>query len=261
MYNIRMKTMIHAHRGASVLRPENTLEAFSLAVEQGADCIELDVHLSKDGEIVVAHDARLERVSNGTGYINDCTLKELKSLEFGKLSNDDGTRQNSGSVSTYRIPLLAEVFSLIKPANLTVNIELKTTERLYPELPEKLIALAGEYAMGERIIYSSFNHYSLKQIKSIDSCAKIGLLYELGIVDPWVYANYLGADAIHPHYFVVAALPETVEHCHERGLLVNVWTVDDPQMVKLMLKYGVDGIITNRPDTAVMCRDGKNKEE
>ena len=240
-----MKTMIQAHRGASAYRPENTLEAFSLAVEQGADGIELDVHLTKDGEIVVAHDAHLERVSNGTGYINDHTLDELKALNFNKLFPGSSAR---------RIPLLSEVFSLVKPSVLTMNIELKTTERLYPELPEKLNRLAEEYAMNERIIYSSFNHYSLRQIKEIDPRAKIGLLYELGMVDPWVYANYVGADAIHPHYHVIAALPETVGRCHENGVMVNVWTVDESDAVKLMLKCGVDGIITNKPDAAIVCR-------
>jgi glycerophosphoryl diester phosphodiesterase len=239
-----METMIQAHRGASSYCPENTLEAFSKAVEYGADCIELDVHLSKDGEIVVAHDAQLDRVSNGTGYINDHTLEELKSLDFSKLF--------PGTVC--RIPTLAEVFSLIKPSALTVNIELKTTERLYPGLVDKLTALADEFTMGERILYSSFNHYSLREIKQLNPKAKIGLLYELGMVDPWVYANYVGADAIHPHYYVIAALPETVKHCHENGIKVNVWTVDDPEAIKLMLKNGVDGIITNKPDVAITCR-------
>ena len=251
-----MKTTIHAHRGASALYPENTLEAFSKAIEQGADCIELDVHLTKDGQIVVAHDAVLERVSNGSGYINDHTLEELKSFNFSKLFP-------AGPVC--RIPQLSEVFSLVKPSALTLNIELKTTERLYPALPEKLIALANEYGMGGRVIYSSFNHYSLQHIKKLDPSAKIGLLYELAMVDPWVYANYVGAYAIHPHYYVVAALPETVGCCHENGVLVNVWTVDDPQAIKLMLKSEVDGIITNRPDLAVMCRNeiyikGENNE-
>lgn len=238
--------MIYAHRGASVFHPENTLEAFSLAVEQGVDGIELDVHLSKDGEIVVAHDERLERVSNGKGYINDRTLDELKSLNFD--NSFFGGR-------TCRIPLLSEVFSLLKPTNITANIELKTTERLYPELPKKLLDLAEKNAMKNRIIYSSFNHYSLKQLKSLDSGAKIGLLYESGMVDPWVYAKYLGADAINPHYYIIAALPEIVERCHEHGVAVNVWTVDDPQAIKSMLKNGVDGIITNRPDIAVASRN------
>jgi glycerophosphoryl diester phosphodiesterase len=244
-----MKTMIHAHRGAQTFYPENTMEAFSAAIEQGCDCIELDVHLTRDGKIVVAHDAVLERVSNGNGYINDHTLEELKSLDFSKLF--------PGS-PVCRIPQLSEVLSLVKPSAIALNIELKTTERLYPDLPEKLIALTNEYGMSERVIYSSFNHYSLQHIKKIDPSAKIGLLYELAMVDPWVYANYLGADAIHPHYYVIAALPETVARCHENGVKVNVWTVDDPQAIKLMLKSEVDGIITNRPDIAVTCRNEIN---
>jgi glycerophosphoryl diester phosphodiesterase len=222
------------------------MEAFSAAIMQGTDCIELDVHLTKDGHVVVAHDARLERVSNGSGYINDHTLEELKSLDFSRLF--------PGS-PVCRIPELSEVFTLVKSSRLTLNIELKSTERLYPELPEKLNTMAGDYGLEERVIYSSFNHYSLQAIKKLNAAAKIGLLYELAMVDPWVYADYVGADAVHPHYFVVAALPETVTRCHEKGIQVNVWTVDDPQAVKLMLKCGVDGIITNKPDIAVACRN------
>ena len=242
-----METLIQAHRGASTYYPENTLESFTAAIEQEADFIELDVHLSKDGEIVVAHDSRLERVSDGTGHINDHTLKELKSLNFGKLFSYN---------QVYRIPTLSEVFSLVKSSALSINIELKTIERLYPELPEKLIAMAREYTMEKRLLYSSFNHYSLLQIKKIDPEARIGLLYELGMVDPWVYANYVGAYAIHPHYFVIAALPETVKRCHENGVKVNVWTVDESEAVTLMLKCGVDSIITNKPDMARdVCRN------
>ena len=243
-----MKTMIQAHRGASAYRPENTLEAFSLAIEQGADGIELDVHLSKDREVVVAHDERLERVSDGIGYISDHTLEELKMLDFSK--------PVPGSPAC-RIPTLREVLTLIKPTQLMVNVELKTTEFLYPQLPEKLISLAREFAMEERVLYSSFNHYSLMQLKKVKPDAKTALLYELGIVDPWVYANYVNAHAIHPNYRVIAMLPETVAHCHVNGVKVNVWTVNDPQAISLMLKSGVDGIITNNPDTAVACRGGK----
>ena len=241
-----MRTLIQAHRGASAYRPENTLEAYSLAIEQGADAIEIDVHLSKDGEIVVAHDLGLERVSNGKGLINDHTLDELKSLDFGKLF--------PGS-PPHRIPLLSEVFSLVKPSALTLNIEIKTIRRLYPGLVEKILAMADEYGMKDRILYSSFNHYTLMQIKQIDPSAKVGLLYELGMVDHWVYAKYLKADAINPAYYVIAALPETVAKCHENGVMVNVWTVDDPEAIKLMLQCGVDNIISNKPDIAIALRD------
>jgi len=241
-----MITKIQAHRGASAYRPENTLEAFSLAVEQKADGIELDVHLSKDGYIVVAHDERLERVSNGDGLIKDHTLDELKALNFNKLFPDQ---------PICRIPTLAEVYGLVKDASVTVNVELKTTVHLYPELPEKLMSLERKYNMKERVMYSSFNHYSLLDLRRIDPEAKIGLLYDVGIVHPWVYAKYIRADAIHPHYFVIMTLPDTVERCHENGIMVNVWTVDDPKTLGHMFKCGVDGVITDKPDAAVACRD------
>jgi glycerophosphoryl diester phosphodiesterase len=241
---------IQAHRGASAYRPENTIEAFTLAIEQNADCIELDVHLSKDGYIVVAHDERLERVSDGTGLVNDYTLDELKSFNFNKTFPDQ---------PACKIPTLEEVYSLIKETSLTVNVELKTTELLYPELPEKLVRLEHDYNMNGRIIYSSFNHYSLAIIKHINPNSKIGLLYAMGMIDPWVYANYVHADAIHPHYAIIAALPETVAKCHENGVMVNVWTVDDPKIIGYMIQCGVDSIITNKPDVAntlaIACRE------
>ncbi|MCL2840160.1 MAG: glycerophosphodiester phosphodiesterase [Defluviitaleaceae bacterium] len=237
-----MKTKILAHRGASAYRPENTLEAFSLAIEQKADGLELDVHMTKDGEVVVAHDLRLERVSDGVGRICDYNLAALKTLNFNKCFPD---------YERCTVPTLAEVYELVANTNLIVNVELKTTEELYPSLPEKLIRLEQEYAMKGRVLYSSFNHYSLKALQQFDSDADIGLLYDLGMVDPWVYARYLSADAIHPHHYVILALPETVAHCHENGIKVNVWTVDDPKVMAFMLSQGVDMLITNKPDVAV----------
>ena len=237
---------IQAHRGASAYRPENTIEAFALAIEQKADGLELDVHLTKDGHIVVAHDARLERVSNGTGLIVDHTLDELKSLNFNKLFPDR---------PACRIPTLEEVYALVKNISIIINVELKTTGPLYPELPEKLVRLERAHAMEGRVLYSSFNHYSLLAIKNISPTAKTGLLYDMGMVSPWVYAKHVSADAIHPHYFVIATLPETVARCHENGIAVNVWTVDDPAAIKTMYQCGVDAVITNYPDVAVACRD------
>ena len=247
-----MKTKILAHRGASAYRPENTLEAFALAIEQKADGIELDVHLTQDGYVVVAHDERLERVSNGTGFINDHTLDQLKALNFNRCFP---------AQSACRIPTLEEVYSLVKGSPAKVNIELKTTEFMYPELPQKLIRLEREYAMEERVIYSSFNHYSLLAIKQIKPDAKIGLLYALGVVDPWVYAKYVSAAAIHPHYAIIMALPDAVRLCHENGILVNVWTVDDAKALGYMFQCGVDAVITNRPDVAAACRDALSKGE
>ncbi|MCL2056932.1 MAG: glycerophosphodiester phosphodiesterase [Oscillospiraceae bacterium] len=240
------RTKIQAHRGASAYLPENTMEAFALAAEQKADGIELDVHLTKDGYAVVAHDERLERVSDGTGLINAYTLEELRRLNFGKLFPD---------LPPCRIPTLAEVYTFVRETGMMVNVELKTTMFFYPGLAQKLVELAREYSMEDRVIYSSFNHYSLMEVKKLNPDAKIGLLYQLGMVDPWVYANYTKAYAIHPHYFIIASLPETVEMCHKNGVAVNVWTVNEPEVMKEMMKLGVDGIITDKPDLAFACHE------
>ncbi|MCL2361768.1 MAG: glycerophosphodiester phosphodiesterase [Defluviitaleaceae bacterium] len=231
-----MQTKIIAHRGASAYLPENTLPAFQLAMEQGAKGFELDIHLTKDDHVVVAHDLTLERVSNGTGRICDYNLAELRELDFGNHAT---------------LPTLAEVYALVADTNLTINVELKTTEELYPAMPEKLIRLEKEYGIEDRVLYSSFNHYSLLAIRQHNKDAGIGILYDLGLVDPWVYAKQLGANAIHPHYKIIAALPETVARCHKEGIQVNIWTVDDPQAIKYMLSLGVDNLITNVPDVAI----------
>jgi len=237
-----MKTKILAHRGASAYRPENTIPAFELAIEQKAEGLELDVHLSKDGEVVVAHDLTLERVSDGKGRICDYNIAELKKLNFSK------------PIPGYQpttVPHLAEVYQLVANTDLIVNVELKTTEELYPTLPEKLVQLEKEYNMKGRVIYSSFNHYSLLAIKHLNPEAEIGLLYDLGLVDPWAYAKHVKAEAINPHYYVLMALPETVARCHKEGIKVNTWTVDDPRVIGFLLSQNVDILMTNKPDIAM----------
>ncbi|MCL2217734.1 MAG: glycerophosphodiester phosphodiesterase [Defluviitaleaceae bacterium] len=229
---------ILAHRGASYDMPENTMEAFRLAMAQGADGFELDVHLTADGHIVVTHDEVLERVSTGAGNVCDYELEALRKLSFSKLHP---------GLPPCLIPTLAEVYELVAGTGLIVNVELKTSRFLYPQLSEKLIALEREYGMTRRVIYSSFNHYSLVAIKKIDPQAKIGLLYMENLVDPWAYAKHLNAAAIHPHFPVLQFNPEIVQKCREEKIKVNVWTVDEPQDIDFLKNLGVDAIITNKP--------------
>ncbi len=142
-------TKIFAHRGASAYAPENTVEAFALAMEQGADGIELDVQMTKDGQVVVIHDETIDRVSDGTGAVRDYTLEELKKFHF---SNHMENYENAA------IPTLKEVLDLIKSSNMLLNIELKTGIYWYPNLEEKTMELVKEAGMEDRVIYSSFNH-------------------------------------------------------------------------------------------------------
>jgi len=240
-------TKIIAHRGASAYYPENTMEAFEEAIKQQADGFELDVHLTKDGQIVVTHDATLERVSDGKGRVVDHTLEELRQLDFSKPFPDKGP---------CRIPTLADVYELAAPYGILVNVELKTGRPIYPEMPQKLLELTSAYKMEDLVLYSSFNHYALQEIKKRKPSAQIGLLYDCGLVDPWVYANYIGADAIHPHYSILMALPQTLESCQKAGVMVNTWTVDEAEVMSQLFSLGLDALITNKPDVANAVKQG-----
>ena len=232
-----MKSKIWAHRGASFYAPENTLEAFDIAVKQKADGIELDVQLSKDGQPVVIHDETIDRVSDGTGYVRDYNLNELKKFNFGKLFPHFGF-----SV----IPTLEEVYGLLKQTDLTINVELKTGIIFYEGIEEKLVNLAQRMNMEDRIIYSSFNHYSLLNLKKLKKDAKIGLLVSDIYVDVLDYAVKLGADALHPMGYMLR-LPGFIEESKAKKMKLHVWTVDDEEEIKLLNAYGTDAIITNKP--------------
>ncbi|MBQ8160738.1 MAG: glycerophosphodiester phosphodiesterase [Clostridia bacterium] len=240
-------TKIFGHRGASGYAPENTLEAFELAAKQGADGVELDVHISRDGELVVAHDETIDRVSDGTGLIAEQTLKELRQYRFNRTHPEfrDAT-----------IPTLREVFELLKPYGIMINIELKNSRIWYDRLEEKVVQLADETGMREKVIYSSFNHRSMMHLKEIDASLPCGLLYEATMFEPWVYAESLHADAIHPHFSEILVKDE-VEKAHASGLQVNVWTVNEEQDIRMCLDAGVDILIGNFPDRALRIRDGK----
>lgn len=234
------KPVIYAHRGASAYAPENTRSSFVKAMEMEAGGIELDVHLSRDGYVVVCHDEKVDRTSNGSGWIRDMTLSELKALDFGSWYSI----QFAGE----RIMTLEEVLDLISNWQGILNIELKSGVILYDGLEKKVVELLRSYNMIERTIISSFNHYSLLTIKELEPDLKIGLLYMAGLVEPWEYAKKLGAEAIHPLYFNMQ--PPIIKGCKEHGIIMNPFTVDLPDAIKALTIAGVDGIITNVPDVA-----------
>lgn len=237
-----MKTQVWAHRGASAYAPENTLEAFRLAAGMGADGVELDVQLSRDGELVVAHDETIDRVSDGTGYIKDYTLEELKAFTFNRTCPE---------FKEARIPTLREVYTLLKPSGLTVNVELKTGIILYPQIEEKVLKLTAEMGMEDRVIYSSFCHYSLVRLKELAPEVKTGLLYSDGWIDVAAYGKHrVGVDALHPALYHMQD-PELISSAREQGLAVHVWTVNEAGYMEQLARLGIDAIITNKPD---LCR-------
>lgn len=240
-----MKTMIWAHRGASAYAPENSMEAFMMARNMGADGIELDIHLSKDGHLVVSHDETVDRCSDGKGLINDKSLPELLELDF---SNGKENFFNT------RIPTLEQVLEFIKGSNLTLNIEIKNEIIFYEGIEEKAINLVSKMGLDHKVIYSSFNHYSLTIVKKLKPSAHIGLLYSEAMVDPCLYAKHLGAVAIHPYYRTLM-VPGIIENCKKHSIKIHPWTVDRQDDINWLLEENVDAIITNRPDYAVSIRN------
>ncbi len=233
--------VIYGHRGACGYAPENTLEAFELAAKQGAAGVELDVHLSRDGVVVVAHDETIDRVSDGTGLIQDMTLAELKRCRFNKPHPE---------YKDARLPTLLEVFELLKPYGLYVNVELKNSRIDYPGLEKKCVELAAAAGMTDRVLYSSFNHHSLLRVKAIDEGLKCGILYDCMMVRPWEYARALHVDALHPHFSELQVLGEC-EAAHSLGLEVNPWTVNNEADLTMAIRAGANRIITNYPDRAL----------
>ena len=238
-------TAVWAHRGASASAPENTMEAFRLAQQMGADGIELDVHLTRDGKILVTHDENARRVSGADVFVGDLTLQEAQALDAC-----NGMESYAGA----RMPELAEVLEFLKGNEMTLNIELKTGERLYPGLEEKTVRLVRDFGLSQRVIYSSFNHYSLVLARRADENARIGLLYSEALVDPAVYARHLRADAIHPE-FRTLAVPGAVEGCQAAGVRIHPWTVNREEDMRRLCRLRCEAIITNYPDIARRVAD------
>lgn len=236
------KTLVWAHRGASAYAPENTLEAFQKAVEMKADGIELDVQLTSDGEIVVVHDETLERVSDGTGFVKDYTLAQLRGLNFNKTHPEFEHAQ---------IPTLEEVYDLIRPTGLTINVEFKTGVFRYPGIEDKVLELTARKGMEDRVMYSSFCHATLVYLREKKPDVNTGLLYADGWLDVAPYAkDKVKVNALHPALYFLQD-PDYVKTAHAYGLENHVWTVNDENYMKMCRDLGVEAIITNYPD---VCR-------
>ncbi|MGO5065841.1 glycerophosphodiester phosphodiesterase [Clostridium sporogenes] len=233
-------TKILAHRGASAYAPENTMVAFKKAIDMNADGIELDVHLSKDGYIVIIHDEKVDRTTNGKGEVKDFTLDELKKLDAGFWFSDEYKGE--------RIPTLEELLKLINDTNIYLNIEIKAGYRIYPNIEEKVIDIIEKYKMLDRVIISSFDHYSLVRVKEINLNIKTGMLYEAALYEPWDYARSIKVEALHPNYITLTK--EFIDKANINNLEINPYTVNDENDMERLIKSKVTSVITNYPDKA-----------
>ena len=233
---------IFAHRGFSGYYPENTMLAFQkVAEETVADGIELDIQLTKDGEIVIMHDEMLDSTTNGSGWLKDHTLEELKMLSVGVNVKGFFPRQT--------IPTLREYFTWLKTTKLITNIELKTSYFEYEGIEEKLIAMVKEFGLEDQIWYSSFNHYTVARIKKLMPEAKCGLLTDTWLMNIGEYAASQGAASVNARTYFCAKEGDAAD-LHAHNIALQAWTPNDAEMMQELVDAGVDVLITNYPDIA-----------
>ncbi|MEF3303472.1 glycerophosphodiester phosphodiesterase [Paenibacillus sp. GYB003] len=227
--------MVIAHRGAAGEAPENTLGAFALGLEQGCTGIELDVHLSKDGEIIVCHDATIDRTTDRKGAIHELTVEELKKADAGRWFDERFEGE--------RLPLLEEVFDLVPPA-VEINVEIKAG---VGDIVPALIRLMRRKDRLAGVFVSSFDFDILERLKEQEPEARIGLLYNIRMKNQYRMAQLLDGPvySLHPHW---SRLDEqNVRAATERGLRVYPWTVNKEDDMRKMIACGVSGIITDYP--------------
>lgn len=227
---------VYAHRGYSGKYPENTMLAFRKAIEAGADGVEMDVQLSKDGHVVIIHDETLERTTNATGFVQDYTLAELQSFDAGY----------GKGFGFQPIPSFEEFCQWLSETDCIANVELKTSIIYYPHLEEKVIEIIRRYHVEEKILISSFNHMSLVKVKELAPELPLGALVEReGLMYAGFYGKQFGFGYYHPDYCLLNA--EAVKECKENGVQINVWTVDDLASFEQLVEWDVEGVITNFP--------------
>lgn len=230
---------IFAHRGFSGNYPENTMLAFKKAIEENVDGIELDVQLTKDGEVIIIHDETLDRTTDGKGLVVDYTLEEIKKFNASYIFKDMGFNS---------IPTLREYFELVKNFDLVTNIELKTGVNQYLGIEEKVLSLIQEFQLENKVIISSFNHFSVMRMKKIAPYLKCGFLSEDWIIEAGKYTHSFDIECYHPRFNNL--IPDVIEELKKYNLEINTWTVNSEEDMKYLKEKGIDSIITNYPDLA-----------
>jgi glycerophosphoryl diester phosphodiesterase len=234
-------TQIFAHRGFSAIYPENTMKAFIEAEKAGADGLEVDVQLTRDGEVVVIHDEKVDRTTTGTGFVKDLTFKELRKF--------DASYKNKRLLRREPIPSFIELLEWLSQNNLICNVELKNGIFPYTGMEEKVISLIRQYNLEDRIIISSFNHYSIVYSYRLAPEIETAPLYSEGIYMPWVYAQSIKAKGIHPK--LIAAPNEIILNAMENGIAVRPYTVNKEKDMQRLFEIGCTAFITDDPVKAL----------
>lgn len=243
-------TKIIAHRGSAGTHPENTFTAYQAAIDAGSDGIEIDVHITKDGELVVLHDATVDRTTNGGGYVKDLSLAEIKQLDAGNWFSDAFTGE--------RIPTLDEVLNFIAGTDQLLNIELKNVTIAYEGMEEKVVSLVQKHGLVDQVVLSSFNHISLNKISKRHPEINCAILTLDKQFEPWHYAEAVGVKGIHAHWPKIDL--QTIMETEQKSYPVRLYTVNREDVMERVIKEGCDAIITDYPEKACNIRKRLEKE-
>ena len=218
------------HRGAKGYEPENTFVSFQKALDMQVDGVELDVHLSADGEIIVIHDETIDRTTNGKGFVNALSLRELKAFRIN---------------GEHKIPTLREVFDLVNQ-DCFINIELKSYDAA-----EKVVSLIEKYVTKkgwkyDRFLISSFDWNALQQVRFFSDEIPIGVLTETDLDLALAFAKFIQAKSIHPHFHLLTK--ENTRKIREKGIQVFPWTINEKEDIQKITAFNVNGIITDFPN-------------
>ncbi len=230
-------TAIIGHRGAMGHAPENTMASFEKGLELGADIVELDVHQTADGALVVMHDPTVDRTTYGHGWIKDMTVKEISKLDAGVRFDPRFANQ--------KVPSLDEVLNWAK-GRTRLLIEIKNGPVYYPGIEESAAAGIRLHDMVDSCTVISFDHVSVKRLKTLNPDFRTGVIFACRPVDPVGLARAAGAQILMPNW--AYATPDLVDAVHKAGLEIYVWTVNQPSEIECVAGLNVDGIGTNYPD-------------
>ena len=233
------RRLLLGHRGAAAEAPANTVAAFRRAMESGADGVELDIHLTHDGRVVVIHDETVRSVTGLDRLVRELTLAQIQQLDAGSYF--------SPAFAGERIPTLDEALEAVGP-DAVVNIELKGMGVAADGLERQMLRIVRAHDMADRVIASSFNPLRLMRLRALDPRIPRGMLYSpnspVFVRQLW-FLPLVQPDALHPHHSMVDEA--YMRRARKWGVRVNAWTVDDPAEAERLVRLGVDGIITNDP--------------
>jgi glycerophosphoryl diester phosphodiesterase len=238
------KVLIVAHRGASGDAPENTLAAFDLALQQGADGIEFDVHLSRDGVPVVIHDSRLDRTTSGSGRVRDFTAATLSKLDAGSWFNRRFPPRSRADYSRCRIPRLEDVLDWVRARSCKAFLEIKQARPRYRGIEEGVLEEIYRAGAQRQVTVISFHRPTLRRIRRLDARIALGIDTMRPLL-AIAHARMIGAQALLPHWRSVRR--GWIVRAHRAGLKVLVWGLDDPRWMQRKIADGVDGIVTGFP--------------